>query len=551
MTEPRLDPNDIAAGATAQGAAIIGWGTIVEATGDDRSTAAFVSEHERLHVNLNLGSAYGVLLRACAIHNPENLGAVVEMCRTTHETYATYLGIWVAEEEPAEVLARFPSYVRYFEHGQLLAREFRDGGIAARNAVSAAAHAAMQPQLPDLVPQMRDGVLSLPETSQPDPRFAALCEEAPEVRALLDSFPPDWLERPIEETLRTEHAAASRDEMTRLNRVLYEHYADVLRSRGFPTLSWNGQHEDESVIAISRLGGAGEEIPLSLNLGKDEDDPRNPSRLSLRVFDRERWVQSGSPSAALAVHLLDVPAEPPAGTVGPKHLIGDRPGESHVFIVVRPLEMLLAQYRLSEQSRRILSAAATKGVVTAVRRTVNLEGEPAALLAPLSSVSELQRLRGLDTDLGILTSVSFACLGIPEWRDYWLPSLHMSSELFLNCDIPLSHWLEATEAEEALSSLRFESQGAISDRTDTPTQILAVEYDVAEKVDTRQLILGSPTAIASLAFALASSPHVSAKQDREMLPSSQLWQRVISRLLDEEPWFDRRGFEYLDGEESE
>jgi hypothetical protein len=287
MSKPRLDPDDIAASATAQGVTLVGWGTVVDAGGGDRDTAAFVSEHERLHVNLNSSTSYGILLRACAIHAPRHLGSAVELCRTTHETYATYLGIWVVLEEPQRVLAAFPDYLRYFALGERLAREFRAGGIAARNAVSAAARAAMHLPLPGLAAQLRDGEIAIPEDAGPDRRFAVLCEAAPPVRELLGAFPTTWLDEPIEKTLEEEHGL-SKDEMEKLNHVLFERYAEVLRTEGFPTLDWNAHQQDDDIRAIAGLGGAAPEIPttrststcacLTVSAGSSEELPMRPGR---------------------------------------------------------------------------------------------------------------------------------------------------------------------------------------------------------------------------------------------------------------------------------
>jgi hypothetical protein len=245
------------------------------------------------------------------------------------------------------------------------------------------------------------------------------------------------------------------------------------------------------------------------------------------------------------MHLLDVAEEQRSGAVGPSHLIGTIDGERDVFVVVRPLRLLLAQYEFDEESRRILAAAATNGVITAVRRTVTVDDVPTALFALLASASELERLRALGTEFGILSSVSVACTAVVEWRDYWLPALHAFSKIVLEVDVALSHWLEIVEAERDPSPLSFECQGAATDRSETPTQILAVEFGGPERVDVRHLVCGSPTAVASLSYALGRSPLVRTEHDDRMLPESTVWPRVIARLIEEERWFERRGFEYL------
>lgn len=323
---------------------------------------------------------------------------------------------------------------------------------------------------------------------------------------------------------------------------------EVLRSSGFPTLDWDANVRDEDLLAVSKLGAARDEIPRSLGLKGDSLDPFNPTHLNLRLFDGERWIQRGPPAAALAVHLLDIPEDEGQGTIGPQHLVAEIEGQRNVLVVVRPLQLLLAQYELDEQSRRTLVAAATDGVITAVRRTVIFQDRKVALLAVISSVSELERLQTVGTD-GVVSSVSLACVGEPSWRDYWLGSLHATSDIVLSCDIPLSQWLEICEAEITPAALRFECQEAKTENTVTPTQFLAIEYNESNKVDTRQLIMGSPTAISSLASALKQSIHVRAAHDAVMVPTSKTWRQVIARLLEEEPWFDRRGVDYVAGEQ--
>jgi hypothetical protein len=52
-----------------------------------------------------------------------------------------------------------------------------------------------------------------------------------------------------------------------------------------------------------------------------------------------------------------------------------------------PWGLLLSQYEVDDQSRRVLAAAATNGVVTGVRRRISFQGRTMTLLALLSSVS--------------------------------------------------------------------------------------------------------------------------------------------------------------------
>jgi hypothetical protein len=545
----RLDRNDIAA-TVAHGATVIGWGTVVDARSGDRGAAAMVSEHERLHVSLNQASAFGMLLRAWATHRPDHLGDVIEMCRTTHEVYATYLSVWIGDGDPQSVLEDYPDYVGYFEQGQRLAREFAGGSVAARAAVSAACQAAMQPQLSDAATQLQEGRLLVPENSRPDNRLALLVDAEPRLGHLAEPFPIAWSRGSIGATIERESTRDSgeslRADAKRLTRSMYEAFAEVLGSAGFGCLPWQEDGAlDPEVLALGLLGERGG-LPPSLDLGGTSSDaPRNPFLLNLQASDGERWVQHEGGRAYVA-HLADIPESAEENEPQLGHFVARVPEASHVFVVARPLGLLLEQYEISERAQRLLRAAATDGVITAVRHVgFDEEGGRVTILGILSSASQLDLLRSLDTDLGLLADITMAGLVSVDWMGYWLHSLR-PDEVVLGCDIPLSHWLEAAEAEPTPPRLRFVCFEAIPETGSAPTEVLAVEYeDAAGKADRRQLILGGPIAVSSLASALAESPRVVARHDRELVSGSKPLKAVVSRLVEEEPWFERRGHEYM------
>ena len=547
-----LDPDALI--VNARGSMRVGWGTEVEANGGDSDLAAVASEHERLHVRLGRSTSFGVLLRICAAHRPMELLGLIEMSRTTEEVFATYLSVGLASRPPDVVLAPYPDYLQYLNLGRRIAGDFRDGSVAARCAVSAATQVAMQVPMSGMARMLadHDTEIALPRESQPDVRLGLLVDLAPELGALAEGYPTTWADRPIRDLLSAKPnrqiAAEVRTRGKTLTQAFYMVLQEALADSGFPCLAWDEQTADPAVRSLSAMGER-DWVPRQLGFaGLPTTKSHQFTRLDgLRELDTERWIQPDAGGRMNAEHLTDVFAETASGGLRVGHLITRQQGVGHLLIVARPLHLILEQYALTAQSRVLLAAAAPGGVVTAVRATIQ---EPTlgrlTVLGVLTSASQLARLTDLGLELGMFTSIAHSVLGVVEWAEYWLPALHAHSEIVLTCDIPFSQWLETAEAEATPPKVHFYSFETAGPANDTPTQVLAIEYEGAEgKVDHRQLFLGGPLSVNYLADLVNDSAALDAAPDPDILARSQAMRTVTERLVFDEPWFDRRGVEYL------
>jgi len=550
--ELHLDPDDVAASAKAQGVTVIGRGTAVEARGTDFDGAAIVSEHERLHVSLNNATSFGTLLHGCATHKPTSLAALVDACRTTHEVYATYLSVWLGRKNPAAFLAGYPTYLRYYELGCRLAKEFVAGSVITRCVISAACQVAMQPPIPGAAAWLQDvaAETSIFQAARPDQRLALLIDRRIELAALVGDVPDSWREVSLPEALQQggeEALGPSFNDASReLTRTIYEAFASEVRRAGLSCLDWDGQCDDPDVAAVRQLGQK-PWLPLPLGLGRQQANemPLPGPNLTLRYLDTERWLQRDAHSPLLAIPFDDIPKRGEGDDLRQGHFIADMKGASHILLIVRPLDLLLEQYAMDAESAAQLRVAATAGVVTAVRLVGYEKDTRLTVLGLLSRSAQLRYLAKFPTDLGILGSISLAAAFLPAWQQRWLPAVHAHSHVFLLCDMALSHWLEAAEAEATPPRLRYMA-GRIETESDTPTEVLAIDYLEAEgKVDRRLMVLGSPPAVHNLRRALENSEHLHALGDEHFFAESPVWRAVLTRLLTEEPWFDRRALEYL------
>jgi hypothetical protein len=542
--------------ADARGQMIVGWGTEVEARGGNRDLGAVTSEHERLHVSLTRSTSFGVLLRACATHRPGALQTLVVACRRTQEVYATCLSAWMIAQVPETTLAPYPGYMEYVETGRRFARPFTDASLAARAAVSAACQVAMQPPMSRDIRQMLtdpDAPIRLPDEAQPDFRLARLLEGRIDMRALVQGYPVVWSDQPVwaldghlESSERRPFGEIVRTIGYELTRAMYGAFQDHLLGLGVPCLAWDEQGIDPEVTAIGELGAQEWlEEPRGIDVpGTASADTRLKT---LHTFDSERWIQQDAEGRLYAEHVVHALRESTPGGLTADHLVTRRHGIGHAFVIARPLSLLLEQYAMTSETRDLLTAAARDGVVTAVRATVQ---EPTmgrlTVLGVLTTHEELSLLEALNLQDGIAASISHSVLTMPGWADYWVPVLHSASEITLNCDIPLTRWLTVAEGERVPPRLRFYCFSPTGSNHDTPTQVLAVEYEGAEgKVDRRVLFLGGPVSLSLLASMVSESSSLHAIEDPEILGKSPELMLAVSRLLADEPWFDRRGFTYL------
>jgi hypothetical protein len=160
MRAGRLDHDDILRAASlpagASGFATPGVGATLRA-GGTADSRAMVDEHERLHMELNGCTSYGLLLSyigvgAAPLRGGERIAALnryVKACRSTHETYATSLSL-SARSPRARLAALEPytGYLQYLDRGETLANGFPLESVVGQAFVVAGCVAAMQLPLP-------------------------------------------------------------------------------------------------------------------------------------------------------------------------------------------------------------------------------------------------------------------------------------------------------------------------------------------------------------------------------------------------------------------
>lgn len=141
-----LDPSDLerlllggAPGSSAGGYDHDRWSVFLP-TGRSSEENRYTSLHESLHEDLSASTAYGAILHAVAYlargadeewmetRYRNLLRDLVCRCRTTHECFATYLGLLLIGEATGErLLLAYPDYQRFVRIGRQLSSGLSGG----------------------------------------------------------------------------------------------------------------------------------------------------------------------------------------------------------------------------------------------------------------------------------------------------------------------------------------------------------------------------------------------------------------------------------------
>src|SRR5450755_712818 len=140
----RLEDDDVLRVSTSSlhaptGFTLPGGGSMLY-PGGRHELRAMVADHERQHIDLNGQSAFGHLLTRVGVYVTgtdketsrrarARLAALVDLCCTTHEVYATGPALWHMTQSADAALQDYPRYRRYLELGRMLCGDFKEDSM--------------------------------------------------------------------------------------------------------------------------------------------------------------------------------------------------------------------------------------------------------------------------------------------------------------------------------------------------------------------------------------------------------------------------------------
>lgn len=274
--------------APASGSHLPGGGTDlrigVDSVGDD---AEMVAHHEAAHLELNYVTGFGLILRAVGSQlqaapderAERQLAGLVDLCRDTHEIFATTTGVWRSRAPFDAALAAYPAYHRYLDAGRALAGSLREGSFAAHTAMMCACWAAMQPPVGQLLAQHRVDEITadlIPESWRPDRRIEVLLQARFDPATVDVALPASW---------RDEELRAADLEVSRLHETFvavastyYYEFGAILDDAGLPTYAFDGHKSDPALGAWLQANPAPRSEVIHFRPSADGNDGFGPSR---------------------------------------------------------------------------------------------------------------------------------------------------------------------------------------------------------------------------------------------------------------------------------
>lgn len=584
----RLEDDDVLRVSTSSlhapsGFTLPGGGTMLY-PGGRHEMRAMVADHERQHVDLNGLSAFGHLLARVGgyVNGTDKetsrrvrvrLAALVDLCRTTHEVYATGPALWHTTQSADDALQDYPRYRRYLELGRMLCGDFKEDSMAAEYLLVTACWVAMQVPLHQELRTYDDDafdIAAVPEKLRPDVRLQALLDR----RASLDftwipdAVPQEWLTGRAIDISRQGLASANGtfvERTTTLSVRLYLQYGQLLEELGMPVLEWDG-HCKYGGALISELVDA----PLLLREAIDRTSDYAAKAVretllaisppsQLKLHEQERLVRRDSAGPLHVRPITDFPVQSESDWALVDFIV-DEP-VPHILVVVRPVELVIEQYAPDERTAELLRGAARGGVLTAARvTTVPRPGELLTIMAPLTEHAHLGLLTQLPTEPErcppyVVSNTSLSCMLVPAWGEYWVLPVQMLTAPVTLCDVLPSQWLRGLTESEDNSGLSF----AVTELHPPPgydlvhvDALAAIAIELADAhgmMDRWTVLFGSPGMIGPLAATLAEQRAVKAEEPDLLASSTAPTSAVMARLAGEEPWFDHEGLSYVHPEE--
>jgi hypothetical protein len=561
--KPRLDRNDVFRAATsrmglAEGVTRPGVGTILY-RGGVVGQRWMVAEHERLHAELNGCNSFGLLLSEVGQRSNRNepgklqlLEGLIDLCRTTHEVYATSLSVWqVPLENRAEALTEYPDYHNYLRMGEIFSGGYPPESMVARALVVAACVIAMQVPLGLAINNRKkwDAVpVDIGAKYRPDERLAQL----------LDCLPKDlsWVTRDVDARW---HRASKLDPYgsgsfkRAYHRVLIQAYHQMgwaLKAGGIPVLPWDAHlryrlledllgdtqtgsftHEHLAADEVSRLGAATDTASNAFH------GIRSSERQSVR-----RTTYGGTLIVAPVVEIESV-----EDFLSYIHSYIHPKPTPNFHIVARPVESLISAYDVSDEHATTLRSMAIGGVLTALRTVVSDGGRWVTFLAVMPGSAYLQLLLTMpvadDTCPPTLVStIAASCLFSSAWRDEWVTALRVATCPVLLFDWSPSLYLAAFRDPDGIDLAIINVQpGEISD-ADVLHALLMGRRRAPEAIERYVAFIGSEVMIRNLALRLCAVTDASMDNSVLSLETTS----AILRLASEEPEFNFSGHEYFE-----
>lgn len=541
---------------------------------------AMVADHERQHIDLNGQSAFGHLLTRVGVYvngtDEERsrrarvrLAALVDLCRTTHEVYATGPALWHTMQSADEALQDYPCYRRYLELGRMLCGDFKEDSMAAEYLVVTACWVAMQTPLHQELRTYDEDefdIAAVPEILRPDVRLEVLLDQRASLNFtwIPDAVPQEWLTGRAIDVAREGLASADGSFLERtatLSVRLYMQYGQLLEELGMPVLEWDGHCKydgvrfsdmvDPPLLLSEAISGTSDYAAKAVRETLLAISPLS----QLELHEQERLVrrEPAGPLQVRPITSFPVQSESDWALVD---FIVDEP-VPHILVVVRPVELVIEQYAPDERTAVLLRGAARGGVLTAARVTTVLRsGELLTFMAPLTEHAHLGLLTQLPTESErcppyVVSNTSFSCILVPAWSEYWVLPLQILTTPVTLCDVLPSQWLtQLTESEEntGLSFTVTELHPPPGYNLVHVDALAAIAIEMADghgMMDRWTVLFGSPGTIGPLAATLAKQQAVKAEKPDLLTSPKAPTSVVMARLAGEEPWFDREGLSYV------
>src|ERR1044072_751421 len=516
--------------------------------GDDLSTdgARMVYMHEMTHNLLNVGTTFGsaILCFGAIAHGlnasraaraQESLSGLVGRSRRSHEGVGTAWGVWSTNADPELLLAPYPGYGAFLTSAREIAPGWPEDCFAKNLAVLHFARVCMQTPLIEQLLEVgfeRFSVGELAESELPDGRFALLLGGAHAdwwaelEREGKDCFSSLGMEDLFLSQIPGKREKHSSDNLYEFQAWLFDRLATQLRNLGAPVLG-NRAQQEQAALLVQMLREEGERyLPV---VASTATDPRTESREVLQIHMGERLMPGDERFPATVGDFR--------GEAVPLRIPVAGGSEQHLFLGVRPVARVLAQYEMSAAARELLVTNSSEEISTAIRTTRVESGRSTVDLRPISKPEDLVHIAEvLGPQIRIMTSVSLHALRTPGSSDRCLPLLQDIGHVTVLIDCPpaalFDEWHDAGTAyvvrPSQLTGLRPRVASLFSC---TPTQ----------KTRLAHRALCSPGVAKPLELPACSSPlfHRGAPlvpvYEDGLLASLSLW-----HLLHEEPWFDFR-----------
>lgn len=493
--------------------------------------ARMVTLHESMHAALNESTAWGGLFMAFAElvrHNPiyrDMCMAWVDACRKTHEMFATYTGVFLADAAAGTgLLSAYPDYLGHHATAIATARGLPDGSLVQWYAVLNVARVCMQGDVLDTalrigLPELR--MRDMRSANQPDHRLRLLLEAA--TAGLWDDLVsrigvrcadlPGW-DRAARVLVATPHVVTEDEYDDAVSAVLAtasqmctEIAADALVARGIAALEYDGHRawNDQLVGHIHDI------VPDSPITAVGEG---TLSEQMSRTFAGERLVLRDRPLTATIQPFTSVPRRERRSRVT---------DWSAPFVVARMAGALREQY-----GPDLLPDVADTTPVVAAERSARPNEPEQVRLWSLKRPRELRPLREL------VANISMHVLAEPGWEDRWLPALRRAGRVTLLLDaepfIHFDHWLSlglsVRFASVRLGGSDQEWAGFVCE-CDDPSLARVPFVTVCSHV-TRDFLINF----------LRTKPAGFAQEDTSIVTDRpHLFQVVFAHLLDEQTFF--------------